>query len=88
MQEERYGKFFLALADERLFFGFSRLNFATNELPKETSHLVRRALAYHEFIALPDEGGYYFGHFSFPHYTVSLMKFSTITFIFIARCLR
>jgi hypothetical protein len=62
VQEERYGKFFSALADERLFFGLSRLNLTTNKLPKETSRLVCWALAYHEFIAPPDEGGYYFGY--------------------------
>jgi hypothetical protein len=31
VQEERYGKFFSALADERLFFGLSRLN-SSNKL--------------------------------------------------------
>jgi hypothetical protein len=45
-----------------LLFRFSWLDFATNELPKKPSRLVRRALADHEFIALPNEGGYYFGH--------------------------
>jgi hypothetical protein len=31
VQEERYGKFFSALADERLFFGFARFN-SSNKL--------------------------------------------------------
>ena len=30
--------------------------------PKESSCLMCRALADHEFIALPNEGGYYLGH--------------------------
>ena len=57
-----YGKLLLTLSDERLFFGFSRLYLPTNKFPKESARLVRRALADHEFFALPNEGGYYFCH--------------------------
>ena len=59
---QRHSKFFSTLADKRLFFRFSRLDLATNELPKKTSCLVCRALADHEFIAIPYKGCYYFGH--------------------------
>ena len=55
-------EFFSTLADKRLFFRFSRLDLATNELPKKTSCLVCWALANHELIALPYEGCYYFCH--------------------------
>ena len=55
-----HGKLFLALTNERPFFCFAWLNLAANKLPKETSRLVRRALADEQAaLIVPDEGGYY-----------------------------
>ena len=59
---QRDGKLFSALAYQCLFFCFSWLDLAANKLPEEPSRLMCRALADHEFFALPDKGGYYFGH--------------------------
>jgi hypothetical protein len=50
---QRYGKFLSALSDECLLFCFSGFNFATNELPKESSRLVRWALADQKLIIIP-----------------------------------
>ena len=59
---QRHRKLFSTLADKGLLFGFPWLNLTANKLPEEATRLVRRALADHEFIALPNEGGYYFYH--------------------------
>jgi hypothetical protein len=60
-------QFFSALSYECLLFCFARLDLATDKLPKETSRFVRRALAYHELIALPNKGCYYLSH---AHYSL------------------
>jgi hypothetical protein len=57
-----HAKLFSTLADQRLFFCFSKLHLTANEFPKEASRLMRRALADHEFIALPNKCGNYFGY--------------------------
>jgi hypothetical protein len=59
---EGNGEFFLALTDKCLFFRFSWLDLATDKLSQKPSGFVRRALAYHKFIFVPDQGCYYFSH--------------------------
>jgi hypothetical protein len=60
---QRHSKFLLTFTNERLLFCFANFNLATNELPEEATRLVHRTLAYHEFITIPNKGGYYFSHF-------------------------
>ena len=59
---QRDGKLFTAFPNECLFFGFAGLHLAADKLPEKPSCFVRRALADHEFVALPNESRYYFGH--------------------------
>ena len=59
---QSHGEFFLTLANERLFLRLARLNLAANKLPQKPSRLVRRTLADHEFIFVPYQCCYYFGH--------------------------
>ena len=59
---ESDGKLLPAFPDERLLFRFAGFHLTADKLPKESSCLVRRALADHKLFALPDESRYYFGH--------------------------
>ena len=79
----RHRKLFSALADESLFLCLSCLDLATNELPKEASRFMCRALTNHKFIVLPDEGGYNFKYF---YATSFSFCFSCITTLIIPHC--
>ena len=68
---QRNGKLLPAFANERLLLGLSRLDLPADEFPKKASCLMRRALAYHKFISVPDQGGNYISHRCFLPYFVS-----------------
>ena len=52
-----YPKFLAALANECLLMRLARFELSADELPQKGVALVRGAAAYHESVALPDEGG-------------------------------
>ena len=58
----RNGQFFPTFPYKSLFLGLPRLHLAAYELPQEPPSLVGRTQADQESIALPYEGGDYFGH--------------------------
>ena len=52
-----YTELLAAFANECLLMRLARFELSTDELPQKGVALVRRAAAYHESVALPDEGG-------------------------------
>ena len=57
-----YSKLFPALTNQGLLFCFTRLDLAANKLSKETSRLMRRALADHKLVSLSNQGCDHFRH--------------------------
>ena len=52
-----YTELLAAFANECLLMRLARFELSSDELPQKSVALVRRAAAYHESVALPDEGG-------------------------------
>lgn len=53
----RYPELLAAFANECLLMRLARFELSADELPQKSVALVRGAAAYHESVALPDEGG-------------------------------
>ena len=53
----RYTELLAAFANECLLMRLARFELSADELPQKSVALVRGAAAYHESVALPDEGG-------------------------------
>ena len=75
---EKNIQFLSAFSYECLLFCFTLFDFAANEFPQKATRLVRRALADHEFIALPDKGGNYFNHI---YYLFAIIRYCSNSLI-------
>lgn len=53
----RYTELLAAFTNECLLMRLARFELSADELPQKSVALVRGAAAYHESVALPDEGG-------------------------------
>ena len=65
MRRNRHGKLFAAFADECLLLRFAFLHLAADELPQKSTRLMRRTLADHKPVAVPDKSCNHLYH-SFP----------------------
>ena len=58
-----YTELLAAFANECLLMRLARFELSADKLPQKSVALVRGAAAYHESVALPDEGGIFFSFF-------------------------